>query len=32
VLEVTDAAKGKIKDVLDKNPGKHLRVIMHGFG
>jgi Fe-S cluster assembly iron-binding protein IscA len=32
MLEVTDAAKGKIQEALKNNPGKSLRVILHGFG
>jgi hypothetical protein len=32
MIEITDTAKGKIKEVLDKNPGLSLRVIMQGFG
>jgi Fe-S cluster assembly iron-binding protein IscA len=32
MLEITDAAKGKIKEVLDKNPGKLLRIVVQGAG
>ena len=31
-MEITDIAKGKIKEVLVSNPGKHLRVVIQGFG
>jgi iron-sulfur cluster assembly accessory protein len=32
VIQITDSAKDKLKEVLDKNPGKHLRVVFQGFG
>ena len=32
MIEITDAASSKIKEVLDKNPGKYLRVLMQGYG
>jgi hypothetical protein len=32
VLEVTDAAKGKIKEELNNHPGKIVRVTAGGFG
>jgi hypothetical protein len=32
MMEVTDAAQGKIKAILNKNPGKSVRVVMQGFG
>jgi Fe-S cluster assembly iron-binding protein IscA len=32
MLEITDAAKDKIQDVLDKNAGKYLRIVITGGG
>lgn len=32
MIEITDLAKDKIKEVLDKNPGKCLRVVLRGGG
>ena len=32
MIEITDAAKNKIQDVLAKNPGKFLRVFIQGLG
>ena len=32
MIEITDAAKGKIKEVLKENPGKLLRVVIQGAG
>ncbi len=32
MLEITDAAKGKIQEVLDANPGKYLRTVLEGIG
>jgi hypothetical protein len=32
MIEITETAKGKIKEVLNKNPGKYLRVVIRGFG
>ncbi len=31
-MQITDTAIGKIKEVLDKNPGKYLRIVMQGYG
>jgi hypothetical protein len=31
-MEITDIARDKIKEVLNSNPGKYLRVAMQGFG
>jgi hypothetical protein len=31
-VEITDAAKGKIEEVLKENPGKYVRVVIQGFG
>jgi Fe-S cluster assembly iron-binding protein IscA len=32
MVEITDAAKDKIKEVLNENPGKYLRIVMQGVG
>jgi len=32
MVEITDAAKEKIKEVLNKNPGKYLRIVTQGIG
>jgi hypothetical protein len=32
MIEITDVARGKIKEVLDNTPGKYLRVMIQGFG
>ncbi len=32
MIEITDIARDKIKEVLNNNPGKSLRVIMQGYG
>lgn len=32
MFSITDLAKEKIKEVLQANPGKYLRVIVAGFG
>ncbi len=32
MVEITDVASGKIKEVLSQNPGKHVRVIVRGYG
>jgi len=32
MIEITEFAKGKIKEVLNNNPGKYLRVVIQGFG
>ncbi len=31
-LSLTDKAKEKIQEILSKNPGKYLRVVIDGFG
>jgi hypothetical protein len=31
-MEITDVASGKIKEVLNKNPGKYLRIVFQGYG
>ena len=32
MIEITDEAKGKLKDVLSANDGKYLRVLIEGMG
>lgn len=32
MIEITDVAKDKLKEVLDSNPGKYLRVVVEGYG
>jgi len=32
LLEITDTAKDKLQEVLDKNDGKHLRVVIASVG
>ncbi len=32
MIEITDIARDKIKEILNNNPGKSLRVIMQGYG
>jgi len=32
VVEITDMAKDKLKEVLNENPGKYLRIVMEGVG
>ena len=32
MIKITDSAKNKLQEVLDKNPGKYLRVVFQGFG
>ena len=32
MVEITDAAKSKIKEVLDNNQGKYLRIVIDGAG
>ena len=32
MIKITDIARDKLKEVLDSNPGKHLRVIIQGYG
>jgi Fe-S cluster assembly iron-binding protein IscA len=32
MIEITDLAKDKIKDLLNKNPGKYIRVTFEGYG
>jgi Fe-S cluster assembly iron-binding protein IscA len=32
MIEITDTAKNKIKEILDNNPGKYLRIVVEGDG
>lgn len=32
MVEISNAAKGKIEEVLKVNPGKHLRIMIDGAG
>ena len=32
MIEITDAAKDKIQDVLNENKGKYLRIVVEGGG
>ena len=32
MIQITDAARDKIKEVLDENKGKSLRLIFEGMG
>ena len=32
MIEITDVAREKMKEVLNKNPGKYVRVVIQGFG
>jgi Fe-S cluster assembly iron-binding protein IscA len=32
MIEINDAIKSKIKEILDKNPGKYLRLTVEGDG
>ncbi len=32
MMEISEVAKGKLKEILDKNPGKNLRIVIQGFG
>ena len=32
MVEITDAAKDKINEVLNENPGKYLRIVTQGVG
>ena len=32
MVEITDVARDKLKEVLNKNPGKYLRIVMEGIG
>lgn len=32
MIEITDAVKSKIREILDNNPGKYLRIMVEGDG
>ena len=32
MVEITDVARDKLKEVLSENPGKYLRIVMEGVG
>ena len=32
MVEITDVAKDKLKEVLNENPGKYLRIVVQGIG
>jgi Fe-S cluster assembly iron-binding protein IscA len=32
VIVITDAIRDKIKEILDQNPGKYLRIVVDGTG
>ncbi len=32
MVKITDIARDKINEVLEKNPGKNLRIMIEGFG
>lgn len=32
MIKITDAAREKLKIVLDENPGKYVRVLIRGIG
>lgn len=32
MLQITDVARDKIKELMQEHPGKQLRVIFEGFG
>jgi Fe-S cluster assembly iron-binding protein IscA len=32
MIEISDAVKSEIKEILDKNPGKSLRIVVEGDG
>ncbi len=32
MVEITDVAKDKIKEVLNEYPGKYLRIVLEGIG
>jgi Fe-S cluster assembly iron-binding protein IscA len=32
MIEITEAAKNKLREILDKNPGKYLRIEVEGDG
>jgi Fe-S cluster assembly iron-binding protein IscA len=32
IIQITDIAKDKLKEVLDENPGKYIRIVIEGIG
>ncbi|GEM_PF-2215233 len=32
MVQITDMAKGKIQEILDKNSGKYVRLFVQGMG
>ena len=32
MVQITDTAKEKLQDILDKNTGKYLRIFVEGMG
>ncbi len=32
MIEITDETKSKLREILDKNPGKYLRLVVEGDG
>jgi Fe-S cluster assembly iron-binding protein IscA len=32
MIEISEKAKSKIKEILNKNPGKFMRIAIEGFG
>jgi len=32
MIEINEAAKRKIREILDKNPGKYIRIVVDGDG
>jgi hypothetical protein len=32
MMQMTDVARDKIKELMQEHPGKHLRIILEGFG
>ena len=32
MVAITDVAKEKLKELLNKNPGKYLRIVVEGIG
>ena len=32
MVEITDTARDKLKEILEQNEGKHLRILLQGVG
>lgn len=32
MMQMTDVAREKIKELMQEHPGKHLRIVLEGFG